>query len=115
MAGTNFPNGISSYGVPVLGAGGGIPAIKGDVYHVDSGNTNADDDNAGTNPSHPLATIDAAVGKCTANNGDLILVAEGHSETLTAAITADIAGITIWGLGWGNNRPALTVGGVIDG
>jgi hypothetical protein len=104
---TNYPNGLSSRGVPVLG--GGIPATKGDVYHVDSGGTNADDNNEGKNPNHPLATIDAAIGKCTANNGDIILVSEGHVEDLATGeeIDADVAGISIIGLGQGPDRPRI--------
>tara|TARA_Y100000310_G_scaffold126272_3_gene125045 strand:+ start:4738 stop:5985 length:1248 start_codon:yes stop_codon:yes gene_type:complete len=104
---TNYPNGIASRGVPVLG--GGIPATKGDVYHVDSGHTNADDGNAGKNPNHPISTIDAAIGKCTASNGDIILVSEGHVEDLGSAgeIDADVAGISIIGLGQGPSRPRI--------
>jgi len=97
-----------SRGVPV--EGGGIPATKGDVYHVDSGHENADDDNAGTNPNYPLATLDAGIGKCTANNGDIVLVSEGHAENITTAtgINCDIAGITIIGLGRGNDLPTIS-------
>jgi L-asparaginase/Glu-tRNA(Gln) amidotransferase subunit D len=64
-----------------------------------------------TNPKQPAATLDGAIGKTTANNGDLILVHPGHSETLSAAaaITCDVAGVTIVGLGTGNNRPTFTL------
>mgnify|MGYP003134294594 CR=1 FL=1 len=63
------------------------------------------------NPNHPLATLDAAIGKCTASNGDHILVSEGHSETYStaAALTLDVAGVTIVGLGRGNQRPTFTL------
>lgn len=55
------------------------------------------------------ATIDAAIGLCTANAGDEIVVLPGHIETVTAAgaIAFDVAGITITGLGTGNNRPTI--------
>ena len=101
---TNYPNGITSRGMPTESI-----LSKGDVYHVDSGHTNADDNNAGKNPKHPLKTIDAAIGKCTASNGDLILVSEGHVEDLAAAgeIDADVAGISIIGLGRGPSRPRI--------
>lgn len=56
------------------------------------------------------ATIDAANNLCTANAGDLILVAPGHTETLTATdITLDIAGVTVLGLGSGSLRPTLSM------
>lgn len=82
--------------------------IKGDIYYVDS-NTGADT-SGGKSWDNALATIDAAIGKCTANKGDVILVAPGHAENLiaAAAIDADVAGITIIGLGAGSNRPTLT-------
>ena len=110
---TNFPSGVKSRGVPVEGFGGiGSPLhTTGNIYHVDSGADAADDDNAATNPKQPAATLDGAIGKCTANNGDVILIAPGHSETISAAaaITFDIAGVTVIGMGVGNSRPTITL------
>ena len=110
---TNFPSGVKSRGVPVEGLGGiGSPLLTtGNVYHVDSGADAADNDNAATNPKQPAATLDGAIGKCTANNGDVILVAPGHSETISAAaaITFDVAGVTVIGMGVGNSRPTITL------
>ena len=109
---TNFPSGVKSRGVPVEGLGGiGSPLLTtGNVYHVDSGATGASDSNAATNPKQPAATLDGAVGKCTANNGDVILVAPGHAETFSAAagITFDVAGVTVIGMGVGGSRPTFT-------
>lgn len=85
----------------------------GEQFFVNS--TNGSDNNSGLLPSNALATIDAAIGKCTAGRGDVIWVAAGHSETLTTAIAADVAGITIIGQGDGLVRPEITVGGAIDG
>ena len=110
---TNFPSGVKSRGVPVEGLGGiGSPLLTtGNVYHVDSGADAADNDNAATNPKQPAATLDGAIGKCTANNGDVILVAPGHTETISAAaaITFDVAGVTVIGMGVGNSRPTITL------
>lgn len=104
---TAFPNGVSSFGVPVLG--GGSIVTTGSIFFVDS--ATGSDTNAGTDPSSPLATIDAAVGKCTANKGDHIVVMPGHAESISAAggLTLDVAGVTIVGLGKGNNRPTITL------
>ena len=57
-----------------------------------------------------FATIDAAVGHCTANAGDVILVAPGHVEAIasTTSLVLDVAGISIIGLGNGSNRPELS-------
>ena len=110
---TNFPSGVQSRGVPVEGFGGiGSPLLTmGSIYHVDSGADTADDDNAGTNPKHPLATLDGAINKTTASNGDVILIHPGHAETISAAaaITFDVAGVTVIGMGVGNSRPTITL------
>jgi hypothetical protein len=110
---TNFPSGVQSRGVPVEGFGGiGSPLLTmGNIYHVDSGADTADDDNAGTNPKQPLATLDGAINKTTASNGDVILVHPGHAETISAAaaITFDVAGVTVIGMGVGNSRPTITL------
>lgn len=58
-------------------------------------------------------TIDAAIGACTANQGDVIYVMPGHTETVTGVggITADIAGISIIGLGSYGSRPQILMDG----
>lgn len=55
-------------------------------------------------------TIDAAIGNCVANRGDLIIVLPGHTETVSAAagIDCDVAGITIVGIGSGSLKPTIT-------
>jgi hypothetical protein len=113
MGYSDFPNGATSFGVPVIGGGGSslVPFTTGNYWWVDSGHGNtADAANHGKKPSRPFATIDYAIGKCTASNGDVIIVAPGHTETISAAsgITADVAGITIVGLGNGGLRPIIT-------
>lgn len=88
----------------------------GDIFFVDSGAANAADNTGnGRTPDKPFATLDYAIGQCTANQGDVIYVAPGHSETLTAAVTVDVAGIAIVGLGRGSLRPQFTVNANIDG
>ena len=54
-------------------------------------------------------TIDAAVGACTANEGDVIKVCAGYTETVTEAsgLDLDVAGITIIGLGKGSDRATI--------
>lgn len=105
---TNFPGGVSSFGVPIIGAG---PVFTtGNVFFVDSGATNASDNTAQGSKDKPFATIDYAVGQCTANNGDHIIVMPGHTETVTAAagLALDVAGITLIGVGHGSDRPTIT-------
>lgn len=83
----------------------------GSIFFVHSG-TGTNGAGYGQNPDSPLATIDYAVGLCTANQGDIIYVMPGHAETLSAAagIDADVAGISIIGLGKGSLRPQITMG-----
>ncbi len=102
---TNFPNGISSFGVPIIGAG---PIVtSGSIFFVDS--VTGSNGNTGSDTTHPFATIDYAIGRCTANKGDHIIVMPNHVEDITAAsgIDFDVAGITVIGLGNGTNRPRI--------
>lgn len=87
-------------GVPLLSA------YPGKVFWVSS--TAGSNGNAGTY-ERPWATIDYAIGRCTANKGDIIVVMPGHTETISAAgsIACDVAGVAIMGLGAGSNRPTL--------
>ena len=104
-----FPYGQGSQTTPHLHDIGGRP-VYGNVFFVDSGNSLAADTvNEGTKRK-PFATLDYAVGQCTANNGDFIYVAPGHAETIISAdqIDADVAGISIIGIGNGTNKPTLT-------
>src|SRR3990167_5732659 len=105
---TAFPNGISSFGVPIMGSGATLPATTGTYYFVHSGTGAAGND--GKSSTTPLATIDQAVNKCTADKNDVVVVMPGHAESIAAAagIDADIAGISIVGLGNGENRPVVT-------
>jgi hypothetical protein len=63
----------------------------------------------GLSPTKPFATIDYAVGACTANHGDVILVLPGHHENITTAgaVTLDVAGVAVVGLGQADTRPVL--------
>jgi len=99
-----FPGGVSIRGMPVLNTYGG------NVYWVNS--NGGGDGNKGTR-SKPFATLDYAFSKCTANNGDIILVMPNHAETITGAggIAHDVAGVSVVGLGVGNQRPRFLMDG----
>jgi hypothetical protein len=104
---TPYPNGVSSFGIPVLP---GIPGVfTGAVFFVCS--VNGSNNNTGKSKAQPLATVDYAIGLCTADAGDLIIVMPGHAETVTAtSIALDVAGVTILGIGNGLKRPTFTFG-----
>ena len=81
---------------------------RGSVFYVDSNVANEGD---GTSMANAKDTLNEAVALCTANKGDVIYIAQGHAETLsgsTDAIDLDIAGITVIGLGNGDDAPEFT-------
>jgi len=99
-----FANGISVRGVQILNS------YAGNVYWVNS--AIGSNQNKGTR-ERPFATLDYAFGKCTANNGDIIMVAPNHAETITGAggIAHDVAGVSVIGLGTGDQRPRFLMDG----
>jgi len=112
----NLIDKYSSEVVAVL-ASIGVPLPEASVFFVDSGATNAQDaadGEHGNTWSRPFATLDYAVGRCTADQGDIILVAPGYAETLSGAadLDIDVSGITIIGLGTGSLMPTFTLGGI---
>ena len=66
---TNFPNGITSYGVPITG-GNRFASPWATHYFVDG--TDGSDDNNGKTPEEAFATIQKAV--TTATGGDVIYI-----------------------------------------
>lgn len=111
---TNFPDGITSFGVP-LPQGSSLPATTGRYIFVSSTTTGAGAGNDGLSPETPKATIDQGIGACTASKGDIVVVMPGHAENLTTAdIDLDVAGVRVFGLGEGRNRPVITYSGTTD-
>ena len=106
MSITNFPNGISSFGIPLIGSG---PILTtGSVFFVSS--VTGSNGNDGLSAGRPWATVDYAVGRCAANNGDHVIVMPNHAETSTNTAgywAFDVAGITFIGIGRYNQRPRL--------
>lgn len=81
---TNFPAGISSFGIPVMG-GGGIPATSGTVRFVDY--TNGSDGNAGTDIDKPLKTVAQAYSLMTSNKDDITVLMGNATHVLTSMLT----------------------------
>lgn len=79
------------------------------VYYVCSTNGH-DSGGYGKTYLKPYATVDYAINKCTANKGDIIYILPGHAESFSAAngFDADVAGISIIGLGSGVDMPEFT-------
>ena len=81
--------------------------IDGNVFWVDSGAGLAG--NPGTFLS-PKSTILQAFTLCSANNNDVIFIKAGYTQTISAAteIVANVAGVSVIGLGRGTSRPFIT-------
>ena len=104
-----FANGLTVRGIPIT------QAHPGHVYWVGNSTVKMPNQKTASNGNDgtflaPFSTVDYAVGRCTADRGDVIMVKPGHAESITAATTLvlDVAGIAIVGLGEGTKRPTFT-------
>ncbi len=86
---------------------GTVPTLGRDIF-VDS--VTGADTSDGKTPERAVATLDAAFALCTADKGYNIFLLPKHAETITAAagVDADVAGVSVYGLGSGTNQPAIT-------
>jgi hypothetical protein len=108
MALTNFPNGITSFGVPVIGGIGGIP-FSGNWYFVDP--VNGADGNEGS-ADYPLATLYAAINRATSGNNDVIVLMSNGAASGTARLSLALAqtitpAATSGTLNWNKNATHL--------
>lgn len=105
---TNFPQGLTSFGFPLIGSS---PVLGlGFVYFVNSA-TGSNASGYGTDPGRPFASIAYALTKCTADHDDTIFVASGHAEAISgAAGWTTVSGVRIIGLARGAKRPTVTFG-----
>lgn len=106
---TNFPSGLSSYGIPLVGSGSQLPVTNGTYYFVSS--VTGSSGYSGKTIDAPKATVQQAVDLCTAAKGDVVVVLPGHAETVTStSLTLNKSGVVIVGLGQGSLRPTFTFG-----
>lgn len=100
------PNGLAVNGNPISEA----IITTGKVWYVSS--VTGSDGNKGVSAPYPLKTIAAALLKCTADSGDVIVCLPGHAETIIAASGLDInvAGVAVIGLGNGSLKATITFG-----
>jgi len=82
---------------------------SGTVFFVHSG-TGTDGLGYGRNPDAPVATLDYALGLCTASVMDTVYLMPGHAETIASAtaFVLDKIGVSVIGLGQGALRPTFT-------
>lgn len=98
---TQFPNGVSSYGIPLFGTNETqIPNMNGKVFFVDD--VRGSDGYSCLSPQNPCLTIQKAHDLAGDENGDTILVFPG-SYTENIIVTKDY--ITIKGAQFGYAKP----------
>lgn len=116
---TAYPQGLSSYGMPVLPGAGGV-TTSGQVFFVSNvSGANGFDNPAdlssdqGRTPQRPFKTISFAISQCKANNGDVIYVMPGHNEIIAsgAKLNFNVAGVQVIGVGFRNTRPTISFNG----
>lgn len=84
---TNFPNGVSSFGIPMLG-GGAIP-FTGTYFFCDPANGN--DGNSGKSPAKAVKTLYKAHSLCTSGKNDVVYLISDGATTGTARLSAALA------------------------
>jgi len=110
---TNFPNGVTSFGIPMVGPGISIPRggantrDQGQVWFVDD--VNGADGQTGTDPTNALKTIGRALTLAQSGTGDTIFVAPGSYNELVV-VTKDYISI-IGSIQGGYERP--DIGGAV--
>lgn len=102
---TAFP-GILAGDMPLLNVAGGM-ITTGRVFFADSNTGNASA--SGRTPDRARNSIQNCMTLCRANKGDVIFAMPGHVETISAAgsLTFSKAGVRVFGIGVGLNRPIL--------
>lgn len=107
---TNIGNSING---PLSTLGAASLFTAGKVTYVSS--LIGSNDNLGTDPNFPKASIAGAQTASTASKGDIVVLLPGHAETFTAALALSKAGVSYIGLGSGSLKPTITVNAAVDG
>jgi hypothetical protein len=99
---TNFPNGLSSFGIPIIG-GGSIPPFTGTYFFVKP--YTGSDGNTGKSPAKAFKTLAKALDAATADKNDVVfLVQESNTDGYTtdyqsAALDWNKDGVHLVGIG----------------
>lgn len=83
---TAFPNGVSSFGIPMLGGMFGIP-FTGNYYFVDA--VNGADGNVGSADS-PMASLVSAYGRCVSGHNDVVVIIGNGGTTGTQRLSSTL-------------------------
>lgn len=99
MGFTNFPNGVSSFGMPIFGGSFSLPIMgkSGKAFFVDP--ARGSDGNKGTSMTAPLATVSKAYSLTTDKAGDVVYLLNDGNTSGTAREDATIT--------WANDNTHL--------
>lgn len=92
---TNFPNGITSFGVPIFGSGGLVAMSGGKVFFVDPTSGIGSDGYEGT-ADRPYASIDKAYEQAVSGRGDFILLKGGPDSSGSTGQTNRLSATLTW-------------------
>lgn len=105
---TNFPNGISSFGMPQLGSSiNGSQLILPPAIFVDT--VNGANAGQGNSPTSAYSTLPYAVSQATANGFIFVLPGSAIAVSSATALAIATAGLQIIAQGNGNARPTITL------
>lgn len=104
---TNFPNGVSSFGIPLYGTTAGNAPLTGTVLFVDT--VNGVDAGTGNNPNYPFQTLTYALTQVPTSAYATIFLMQGSTVTISSAtsLLLNVANVAIVGLGTGSQRPVF--------
>ena len=107
MATTNFPNGVSRFGLPVYGTPINGAPLTGQVMFVDT--VNGVDAGTGNSPNSPYQTLTYALTQVSSGAYATIYVQQGSTVTISSAtaLLLNVANVAIIGLGTGSQRPVF--------
>lgn len=103
---TNFPNGISSFGMPTFGVGGMLP-FTGRYIFVDA--TLGNDGNPGT-ANNPVATLSQALTLCGSGNKNDVIFLTG-TVSITSTLTWSLNKTHLIGLTAPSNNARARISG----
>jgi hypothetical protein len=101
MGFTNYPNGLTSFGIPLFG-GGTIPTSPGTVYFVNYGT--GSDANRGTDIAKPLKTVEYAYSLVRDGYDDIIALTGSSTHVLSAMLTVSKSRVHFIGIDGTNGR-----------
>lgn len=105
---TNFPNGISSFGIPVYGPSvGNSQLLVPEALFVDT--VNGVDAGSGNSPASAYKTLTYAISRAVANAYIFVLAGSTVTVSSATALAIATAGLKIIGQGTGDARPTITL------